>query len=145
MVQIADWMQVRDESGFFGWKVLKLDRQPVCPMSVTCSAMGCRTTVPPDLESERLCLLHFTLNLEQECGQMRRETTHGKVNRQRVEEILRYIGERGEKLARVATSGAAQSDEIKSRILSTFLTLMNFRDNLDRSLQRTTSARGMLR
>lgn len=114
-------------------------------MSVTCTAMGCKATVPADLESERLCLLHFTLNLEQDCAQMRRETTHAKVNRERMEEILRYIGERGEKLARVATSGAAQSDEIKARILSTFLTLMNFRDNLDRSLHRTSSARGMLR
>lgn len=114
-------------------------------MSITCSAMGCRVTVPPDLESERLCLLHFTLNLEQDCAQMRRETTLGKVGRERVEEMLRHIGEQGEKLARVATSGAAHSDDIKARILSTFLTLMNFRDNLDRSLQRMGSARGILR
>jgi hypothetical protein len=114
-------------------------------MSGTCTAMGCKVAVPPDLESERLCLLHFTLTLEQDCAQMRRETTLAKVSRDRIEEILRYIGDHGEKLARVATSGAAQSDEIKARILSTFLTLMNFRDNLDRSLQRMTSARGILR
>jgi len=76
---------------------------------------------------------------------MRRETTLGKVSRDRVEEMLLHIGEQGEKLARVATSGAAHSDEIKARILSTFLTLMNFRDNLDRSLQRMASGRGMLR
>jgi len=51
-------------------------------------------------------------------------------------EIIRYIVEHGEMLARTATSGLHLSDELKARILNTFLTLMNLRENLDRSALR---------
>jgi hypothetical protein len=110
-------------------------------MTDGCSAVGCKAPVPPELESEHLCLLHFTLLLEQECGKMRRETAPGNTNKERQMEIIRYISDGGERLARVATGGIHLTDEIKARVLSTFLTLMNFRENLDRSLQRQSTAR----
>jgi len=46
-----------------------------------------------------------------------------------------------EKLARVATSGLHLTDDLKARVLSTFLTLMNLRENLDRAAMRTPSGR----
>lgn len=114
-------------------------------MAGSCSAMGCKAVVPPGLETDRLCLLHFTGLLENECAQMRRETAMGAATRERHEEILLYIAEGGEKLARVATSVVPMSDEMKSRVLNTFLTLMNFRENLDRAVQRHAAARGLTR
>src|SRR6266568_2173293 len=47
----------------------------------------------------------------------------------------------GERLARVATSGLHLTDDLKARILSTFLTLMNLRENLDRSSMRSSFGR----
>ena len=106
-----------------------------------CKAAGCRIPVPRDLETEELCLLHFTLDLEETCAGIRRETVRQKITRERIEEIFGYISEKGEKLAHAATAGAAQTDEMKSRILSTFLTLMNCRENVDRSLRQLLAAR----
>ncbi len=88
-----------------------------------------------------MCLLHYTLQLEQDCAKMRRETAPGNTSKERQMEIIRYISDGGERLARVATSGIHLTDEIKARVLSTFLTLMNFRENLDRSLQRQSTVR----
>lgn len=110
-------------------------------MSESCTVVGCKAPVPPELESERMCLLHYTLLLEQECAKMRRETAPGNTSKDRQMEIIRYISDGGERLARVATSGIHLTDEIKARVLSTFLTLMNFRENLDRSLQRQSTVR----
>jgi hypothetical protein len=42
---------------------------------------------------------------------------------------------------RVATSGFPMSDELKARILSTLLTLMNTRENLDRAVMRQSAQR----
>lgn len=105
-------------------------------MPETCSANGCKAPIPSGLESEHLCLLHFTLVLEQNCAKMRRETATLTTPKERQDEIVRYISDGGEKLARVATSGIHLTDEIKARVLSTFLTLMNFRENLDRAAHR---------
>jgi hypothetical protein len=110
-------------------------------MAANCSATGCKTTVPPDLESESLCLLHFTVALEQDCARLRREATQVFASRERNAEILLAVAERGEKLARVATSGIHLTDEMKARILNTFLTLMNFRENFDRAANRQATTR----
>ena len=48
---------------------------------------------------------------------------------------------RGETLVRVAMSGYPMSDEIKARILSTLLTLMNCRENMDRAAMRQSVQR----
>ena len=110
-------------------------------MAMPCSATGCKSTVPPVLETEKLCVLHFTLVLEASCAEMRRETVMGKTPHERQVEIIHFIAERGEVLARTATSGLHLPDELKARVLNTFLTLMNLRENLDRAALRTPIGR----
>jgi len=105
-------------------------------MANTCSTTGCKMVVPAALEAEKLCILHFTLEIERHCAEMRRETAIGRANRDRQVEIINYVGGRGELLARTATSGLHLPDELKARILNTFLTLMNLRENLDRAALR---------
>src|SRR5579871_4963194 len=96
-----------------------------------CTHNACKGTVPHVLESSsKLCVLHFTLAMEAECAEMRRETVLGHAAHDRQVEIIRYIAEHGELLARIATSGMHLTDELKARILNTFLTLMNLRENL---------------
>lgn len=105
-------------------------------MALPCSATGCKSITPTVLESEKLCVLHFTLALEASCAEMRRETVLGKTPHERQVEIIHFIAERGEVLARTATSGLHLPDELKARVLNTFLTLMNLRENLDRAALR---------
>ncbi len=90
-------------------------------------------------------MLHFTLGVEQACAEMRRETVLGRAPHERQVEIIRYISDHGELLARVATSGLHLADEMKARILNTFLTLMNLRENLDRAALRQPPGRGVAR
>jgi len=75
---------------------------------------------------------------------MRRETALGNTPHERQREIMRFITENGEKLARVATSGLHLTDDLKARILSTFLTLMNLRENLDRASMRSSYGRATI-
>lgn len=115
-------------------------------MATTCTAIGCKAEIPPALEAQKLCVLHFTLSLEQACGEMRRETVLGRAPHDRQSEIIRYIADNGEILARVATSGLHLPDDMKARVLSTFLTLMNLRENLARAALRQPPGRtGVLR
>ena len=106
------------------------------PTLTACSENGCKGQVPASLEPVRLCMLHFTLKVENDCAQMRRETVYGKTPHARQVEIIRYIADHGEMLARASTSGLHLADEMKARILNTFLTLMNLRENLDRAALR---------
>jgi hypothetical protein len=106
------------------------------PTLTACGENGCKGQVPGALETVHLCVLHFTMRVEQECAQMRRETVYGKTPHARQVEIIRYIAEQGEMLARASTSGLQLADEMKARILNTFLTLMNLRENLDRAALR---------
>ncbi len=106
------------------------------PTLTACGEKGCKGPVPGVLESAHLCVLHFTMKVEQDCAQMRRETVYGKTPHARQVEIIRFIAEHGEMLARASTSGLHLADEMKARILNTFLTLMNLRENLDRAALR---------
>ncbi len=47
----------------------------------------------------------------------------------------------GGALVHVATNSFPMSDELKARILSTLLTLMNTRENLDRAVMRQSAQR----
>jgi hypothetical protein len=105
-------------------------------MPTTCNAPGCKGIVPAALESERVCVLHFTLAIELSCAEMRRETVLGRAPHERQLEIIHFIADRGQLLARAATSGLHLHDELKARVLNTFLTLMNLRENLDRAALR---------
>lgn len=98
-------------------------------------------TVPGGLAEDRLCVLHYTLFIEQECAEMRRESALGKNSHERQNEFMSKIADRGDALVHVATSGFPMSDEIKARVLSTLLTLMNTRENLDRAAMRQSALR----
>ena len=110
-------------------------------MPTPCQIAGCKSAAPSPLEEQKLCVLHYTLSLESSCSEMRRETALGNAPHERQREIMRFITESGEKLARVATSGMPLTDDLKARILSTFLTLMNLRENLDRANMRSSPGR----
>jgi hypothetical protein len=105
-------------------------------MAKPCSAPGCKASVPSALDSQAVCVHHFILTVERDCADMRRETAMGRAPHERQAEIISYITEQGEILARTATSGLHLPDEIKARLLSTFLTLINLRENLDRAILR---------
>src|SRR5579864_2998549 len=113
-------------------------------MSDTCHISGCKHDVPAALAEQKVCILHFTLSLEAGCAEMRRETALGNTPQDRQKEIMRFITDHGERLARMATSGLHLTDDLKARILSTFLTLMNLRENLDRASQRVPPGRSIL-
>ena len=101
-----------------------------------CSVPGCKGSVPSPLDSQAVCLHHYVLTVERACSEMRRETVMGRAAHERQLEIIQYIGEQGELLARAATSGLHLADEMKARLLNTFLTLINLRENLDRAVLR---------
>lgn len=113
-------------------------------MATYCKTPGCKSEVPQALADSRLCVLHFTLSLEAGCAEMRRETALGNTPHERHKEIMQFITEHGERLARMATSGLHLTDDLKARILSTFLTLMNLRENLDRASARVPPGRSGL-
>jgi hypothetical protein len=110
-------------------------------MSESCHISGCKHDVPAALAELKVCILHFTLSLESSCAEMRRETALGNTPQDRQREIMKFITTNGESLARVATSGLHLTDDLKARVLSTFLTLMNLRENLDRASMRTPAGR----
>ncbi len=110
-------------------------------MSEPCAAKGCKAVVPSGLAPVRMCILHFTLFIEQECAEMRRETALGPTVHERQVELMEKISDRGEMLVSVAMSGFPMSDELKARILSTLLTLMNCRENMDRAAMRQSALR----
>ena len=95
--------------------------------------------MPPGLIDEGLCLLHFTLHIEEECAAIRRQTALGITPHDQQMEYYRQIADRGDVLVSVATSGFTMSDEMKARVLSTLLTLMNTRENMDRSAMRQSA------
>jgi hypothetical protein len=133
-------------ASFSGLGMLPINNQQFSLMTELCHISGCKHDVPAALAEHKLCVLHFTLSLEAGCAEMRRETALGNTPHERQREIMRFITENGERLARVATSGLHLTDDLKARVLSTFLTLMNLRENLDRAAMRTPPGRsGILR
>jgi len=111
-------------------------------MPTACQITGCKSTAPAALAEQQLCVLHYTLSIEGSCAEMRRETAMGNAPHERLKEIMTFLTENGERLARVATCGMPLTDDLKARILSTFLTLMNLRENLDRASMRSSVGRG---
>jgi len=97
---------------------------------------GCHTPVPAELETEKLCVLHFLLSVEHTCAGMRRETVIGGSCAMRRSEITAHVKSTAEKLSRVAVTSPPLTDEMKMRVLTTFLTLMNLQESLDRSATR---------
>lgn len=85
---------------------------------------------------QRMCVLHFSLIVEEECAEIRRQTALGNTSHERQVEFIKQIALRGSTLVSVAMNGFALSDELKTRILSTVLTLMNCRESMDRATLR---------
>jgi len=129
-------------TGFFSPGMLPKGYRFLLPMTEPCHIAGCKHDVPAALADQKVCILHFTLSLEASCAEMRRETALGNTPHERQREIMGFITQNGERLARVATSGLHLTDDLKARVLSTFLTLMNLRENLDRAALRTPTGRG---
>jgi hypothetical protein len=97
--------------------------------------------VPQELEAELLCVQHFLLGIEHDCTQLRRETAQGRTSPTRHSEIASYVKTTAMKLTEVATGHVRLTDDYKKRILTTFLTLMNLQESLDRAANRATTFR----
>jgi hypothetical protein len=117
--------------------MVEKEAQPLSfPMETACRIAGCKASVPTELGKECFCAQHFTVSVEQKCAELRRETVGGAPDEGRKTEIVRYLAEAGQALARLATGNQRLPDELKARILNTFLTLMNLRENMDRAAAR---------
>jgi len=99
---------------------------------ITCLA-GCHTAVPALLEGDGLCVLHFLVWVEHTCAAMRRETVVGGSSTLRRSEIATHVKTTAGKLSQVAVISPPLTDEMKRRVLTTLLTLMNLHESLDRS------------
>jgi hypothetical protein len=102
---------------------------------------GCRAAVPQELENEKVCVQHFILSIESECSVMRREAATELATISRRREIDRYVKSTAVKLSEVATSNTRLSDDLKKKVLTTFLTLMNLQESVDRSRTRPLLSR----
>jgi hypothetical protein len=98
---------------------------------------GCRSAVPQELQADSICVLHFIIGVEDACSDMRREAATERVTPSRRREIEAYVKATAMKLSEVATSNTRLSDDLKKRVLSTFLTLMNLQESVDRSRSRS--------
>jgi hypothetical protein len=98
-----------------------------------CCTPGCGTFVPAELETEGFCVPHFLSSAERACSDIRRETAAGGSDAIRRAEFENYVAASAIKLALIGTGSMRLSDEIKKRLLTTFLTLMILRENLDRT------------
>lgn len=104
-------------------------------MSEVCNHQGpisrCEALVPSELDSVGLCVLHFTLKIEQNCAELHRQIALRGATPERQVAVAIYIGECVSLLAQI-TSNMCLSDDLKRRMLSTFLSLMNLRDKIAR-------------
>lgn len=112
--------------------------EPIPNQSPLC---WCQVPVPHELRAECFCVLHFILNIDHDCADLRRETAMGRTSPERQSEIAGYVKATAMKLTEVATGRLRLSDELKKRILTTFLTLMNLQESLDRAANRSTTIR----
>ena len=103
--------------------------------------LGCKASIPRELATEQICVQHYLLGIENECSVMRREAAMEGANIARRREIESYIKTTALKLSDVATGSARLSDDMKKRVLTTLLTLMNLQESLDRSTARFVQIR----
>jgi hypothetical protein len=111
------------------------------PRSASASLCWCQVAVPQELETELLCVQHFLLGIEHDCAELRRETAQGRTDPTRQSEIVSYVKTTAMKLTQVATGRTRLTDDYKRRILTTFLTLMNLQESLERAANRYPAIR----
>jgi hypothetical protein len=99
--------------------------------------------VPAVLEAERLCVLHFILSVDYAYSEIRRETALDRASTARRLEMADYIKATAMKLTQIATGSARLTDDMKKRFLTTFLTLMNLQEDIDRSTSRFAQLRSL--
>ena len=92
----------------------------------------CKLPVPTELDSVGLCVYHFTWSVEEACAEMHRQIALRQTTVERRTEMATYVSESALLLARI-TSHLCLSDDLKRRILCTFVSLMNLRENLERA------------
>lgn len=102
----------------------------------------CKSSVPTELDSVGLCVYHFTWSVEEACAEMHRQVALRKATAERRAEIATYVSQSSFLLARI-TSNLCLSDDLKRRILCTFLSLMNLKENLERTPLGNASDRGI--
>ena len=102
----------------------------------------CKSSVPTELDSVGLCVYHFTWSVEEACAEMHRQVALRKATAERRAEIATFVGQSSYLLACV-TSNLCLSDGLKRRILCTFLSLMNLKENLERIPLGSGFERGM--
>jgi hypothetical protein len=92
----------------------------------------CNVPVPSELDSVGLCVQHFAAKIETKCGELHRQLALRGATPDRRREVAAYIGECALLMAQV-TSNLCLSDELKRRVLTTFLCLMNLREKIERA------------
>lgn len=105
-------------------------------MATACTTPGCKSPVPAELAGASQCVLHFTQKVERTCWELRLEVARGTASAARHNELADFVADQGELLARVGTRTPRLSDELKSRILATFLTLMNLHERVEHAAGR---------
>lgn len=98
--------------------------------SIQCCIPGCGTLVPTELQSDACCVSHFLLAADKACNEMRREAASGESSVTRMAELQTYVAAAAMKLALIGTGGVKLSDDLKKRVLTTFLSLMILHENL---------------
>lgn len=94
-------------------------------------SLRCDLPVPLELDPVGLCVYHFTSSVEKTCSEIHRQIVLCGATSERQTEVGTYIGACSLLLARVS-GNLCLSDELKRRILCTFLSLMNLRETLER-------------
>ena len=92
----------------------------------------CKAAVPPELSAENVCVHHFILSIEYACSDVRREMAVGSSTAGSLK-IQTYIKSTAIKLSEVATGKTRLSDDLKKRVLSNLLALMNLQESVNRS------------
>jgi hypothetical protein len=98
--------------------------------SIQCGIPGCGVLVPSELKSDGCCVSHFLLAADRACNEMRREAASGQSSATRLAELEGYAAAAAMKLALIGTGGVRLSDDIKKRVLTTFLSLMILHESL---------------
>ena len=99
--------------------------------------------MPAELETERLCVTHFIASVDYAYAEFRREAALDRASTARRLEMADYIKTTAMKLTLIATGSVRLTDDMKKRFLTTFLTLMNLREDLERSTSRFAQLRSL--
>lgn len=81
-------------------------------------------------------MAHFVLSVEHACASLRREAAVETASASRRLEISNYAQTAAIKLCEAATGSVRLPDELKKRVLTAILNLMNLQESIDRAMSR---------